>query len=177
MNQGFQIQWSGRRVLVVLGGELAAAHSSEAAHEFARAIRATAEKASLLEGVTTQPESVTTGRYRTTVRAEGPELVVVFEPARILIRWPVAEWSKITAALHHAACRVETRQQAERVARDQAILLRANAGFGLTNDPVIQAEAKKIAEGDRDLRRYMPGGVRAREQFGIPTVTIEGPTP
>lgn len=176
MNQSFQIQWRGRRVLILLGGELAAAHSWGATDELAHAIRDAAEKASLVAGTATSAVSVTTGRYRTTARADGAELVLVFEPGRFLIKWPVAEWSKISAALHHAARQVETWENAEKVARDQAILLRAGAGFGLTDDPAIQAEAKKVAEGDRDLRRYMPGGVRhqRREQFGTPKVAIDG---
>lgn len=177
MKQSFQIQRRGRRVLVVLGGELAAAHSSEAAHEVARALRAAAEKAVLVPGVETTPAAVTTGRFRTTVRCDGHELILIFEPSRHLVKWPIAEWTKISEALHAQAVRVEEWEKAEQIARDHAIMLRAGTGLGLTDHPVIQDEAKKLAVDDRDIRRFMPGGVRAREQFGVPKVAIQRSEP
>jgi len=59
---------------------------------------------------------------------------------------------------------------AEQMAFDSAILLRAGASFGLTSNPKILDMAKTEAESNRDLRRYMPGGIKGEEQFGRPGV-------
>ena len=59
---------------------------------------------------------------------------------------------------------------AEEVARDNAILLRAGVPVGITNHQAILEEAKTIAVSDRELRRAMPGGVKSREVFGTPSI-------
>lgn len=65
--------------------------------------------------------------------------------------------------------------QAERVAMDSAILLRAGANFGLSNNAKILAEAVKEAAWNFDLRRYMPGGVKSSEAFGTPSIKVHQP--
>lgn len=65
--------------------------------------------------------------------------------------------------------------QAERIADDSAILLRAGSNFALSNDPRIIEEAKKRAAWDTDLRRFMPGGVKSEEAFGTPAVVLHPP--
>ena len=74
-------------------------------------------------------------------------------------------------ALRSAAKTAEEWDKAERVAADQALLIRAGAPIGLTNHPAIRDEAAKVAAWDRDLRRYLPGGVKSQEHVGTPTVT------
>ena len=74
---------------------------------------------------------------------------------------------------------------AEQVARDAAILHRSGAPVGITDHPAIQAEARKLAEGDRDLRRFMPdrrasvtsNGVVSDEVLGTPIVGLDLRTP
>lgn len=61
--------------------------------------------------------------------------------------------------------------KAEQLIQDAAILQRAGANIGLTSNPVILAEAGKEAAHNRDLRRYMPGGIKSQAQFGRPTLT------
>lgn len=60
-------------------------------------------------------------------------------------------------------------EEAERVAMDAAILLRAGANIGLANHHAILKEAVSLAVNDRDLRRFMPG-IRSTEVFGAPTI-------
>lgn len=76
-------------------------------------------------------------------------------------------------ALIIVARRAEEWVKREALARDAAILLRAGAPLGLTSNAAIQAEAAKIARDDRDLRRYLPGGIRGTEIVGEPTL-IQG---
>jgi hypothetical protein len=75
-------------------------------------------------------------------------------------------WTKITRDAEEA-------DKAEQVARDAAILHRSGAPFGLTDNTLIQKEAKKLAEGDRDLRRYMVDGIKSAEVLGTPTIFID----
>lgn len=89
------------------------------------------------------------------------------------------------AALAIAKALREKGQLAEEHARaisgelitDQAILQRAGMPFGLTSHPKIQAEAMKEAVSNRDLRRYMPGGIKSQRMIGTPTVIPSPPTP
>lgn len=172
-DQAFQVRQHGQAVLVLLGGVLAAALTHQAARELGRLVRDTAERALLAPGSEVAARSVRSGRFRVSVRSDGDELLIVFEPARLLVRWPHSEFGKIFGALVAQASRAEEWAEAERVARDHAILLRAGSPIGLTSNPVIQAEAKKIAEDDRDLRRWMPGGVRAKAMTSTPIIRHE----
>jgi len=56
------------------------------------------------------------------------------------------------------------------IAADNAVLIRAGVPIGLTNHPEIKKESIKLAINDRNLRRYMPGGVKSKEVFGTPTI-------
>jgi hypothetical protein len=77
---------------------------------------------------------------------------------------------EIAAHLLSAGRRAEEWAHAESIAADSAVLLRAGAPFSLSDDPRIRAEAAKEAAWNTDLRRAMPGGVRSREAFGLPTI-------
>jgi len=72
--------------------------------------------------------------------------------------------------------RLEELAQAERIALDTAILYRAGAPLGLSNDARIKDRAKTEAAWNSDLRRFMPGGVKSEEAFGVPGVIL-GPPP
>jgi len=65
-----------------------------------------------------------------------------------------------TLARHiHQQARLAEQDQAAialQVAQDHAELARAGFGLGLTRDPGILAEARKIHDHDRKLRRYVP---------------------
>ena len=77
---------------------------------------------------------------------------------------------ELAEALRTQAKRAEEWEKASQIAADQAVLLRAGIPIGLTSHPVIQAEAAKIAAWDRDLRRYLPGGVRSQSVVGAPSI-------
>lgn len=60
---------------------------------------------------------------------------------------------------------------AMRTIKDEALLLRAGVPFSLSANPKIRAEAEKEAATDRDLRRYLPGGIKSEEHVPAPTVS------
>ena len=82
--------------------------------------------------------------------------------------WQAAQ--ELARAIQTQAKRAEEWDKALAIARDQAILTRSGAPFGLTDHPRIPAEAAKLAAWDRDMRRYLPGGVRSAEIVGAPSV-------
>lgn len=79
-------------------------------------------------------------------------------------------------ALLEKASMAEEHARANEIILDSAILLRAGVPIGLSSNPKIQAEARKEAVWNRDLRRYMRGGgIASGEQFGAPTITQHPP--
>ncbi len=107
------------------------------------------------------------------VRDEGPDVVLVLNGVATVMPPQIARL--LARALHAKASRAEEVIEHERIARDHAILMRAGAPFGLTSRPEILREAITAAHHDRDLRRYMPGGVKSREVFGAPTIIVHPP--
>lgn len=83
--------------------------------------------------------------------------------------WQAADQS--AAALRSVARLAEEWDQAESIISDQAVLIRSGAPFGLTSNRRLLSEAVKTAANDRDLRRYLPGGIKSREVFGAPSIT------
>lgn len=84
--------------------------------------------------------------------------------------------TSVATALTIGRLKLDEMAQAERIARDSAIMLRAGSNFGLSNDPRILGVAKTLASWDSTLRRCMPGGVKSEEAFGTPAL-IQGPAP
>ena len=78
----------------------------------------------------------------------------------------------LSALIRSAGKEAEEYCHANRIIGDQALLQRLGVNMGLTSNPAILAEAGKEAAHNRDLRRYLPGGVRSQEQFGRPVLTI-----
>jgi hypothetical protein len=87
--------------------------------------------------------------------------------APVLAAWDIWRATATQASL------AEEHEKAEQIAKDNALLLRTGAPFGLSDNPKILEESVKIARDDRDLRRYLPGGVRSQAVLGTPTV-IQG---
>lgn len=112
------------------------------------------------------------------------ESIIVDQPmtGRVFGVWPLAAAHEIGEAMLAKARELETKERADQVAYDQAILLRSGKPFGLTSDPVLQDEAGKLAAWDSSLRRYLPGGIRGlrgihgQEQFGAPKL-VRGRAP
>lgn len=105
------------------------------------------------------------------VRDEGARVVLLVEGRAVLdMPWEAAD--ALARALRIKARKAEEIAKAGAVARDAAILLRAGAPWGLTSHPEIQQEAVKLARDDRDLRRYLPGGIRSEAIFGAPSIKV-----
>lgn len=81
----------------------------------------------------------------------------------------------LAKALYIKAKQAEEWGKADLVMADQALMLRTNAPFGLTNNRAILQEAAKEAQWGSELRRYVPmKGVPSQEVFGSPTITNHG---
>ena len=104
-----------------------------------------------------------------TIRQEGTHVLLIVDGRCVLdVPWEAAE--EVAKALTAKARAAEEIARHELVIRDQAILLRLGVPLGLTNHPILQREAGKLAAWDSDLRRKLPGGVRSRETFGTPAL-------
>lgn len=77
---------------------------------------------------------------------------------------------KIAGHIRAVAKLAEEQAKAVAVAFDAAIFQRAGVPVGLSSDPKIQDLQGNIAAWDRDLRRYMPGGVKSQARFGKPAL-------
>lgn len=93
----------------------------------------------------------------------------------LLADMPWQKADELARALTAKARAAETLAKVDGIARDHAILLRAGAPFGLTNNPTIRNMAARIAAWDRRLRRYMPGGIKSEEHVGVPSVIRHNP--
>ena len=102
------------------------------------------------------------------VHQEGPEVLLVIDGRALKMPWNVA--LDVSKALQIKARKAEEIAKAEGIIFDQALLIRTGAPLGFTDNPDIQKEAAKEAAHNGDLRKYLPGGVKATEQFGNPTV-------
>ena len=102
------------------------------------------------------------------IRQEGPEVLLDIDGRSLQMPWNVA--LDVARALENKARRAEEIAKAEGIIFDQALLVRTGASLGFTDNPDIQKEAAKEAAHNSDLRKYIPGGVKAKEQFGTPTV-------
>lgn len=83
---------------------------------------------------------------------------------------PISKAQQIWALFTGAARLAEEWASADAIAADAAILARTGAPIGITSHPAIQAEAKKIAEGDSNLRRYIPHASPHAAVLGMPSV-------
>ncbi len=105
------------------------------------------------------------------IHQEGPEVQLVIDGRSLMMPWNVA--LDVARAMEKKARKAEEVAKHEQITFDQALLIRTGAPLGFTNNPDIQAEAEKEAAHNPALRKYLPGGVKATEQFGTPNVTIE----
>jgi len=102
--------------------------------------------------------------------ARGEILLEEAGTGRLLLIAPLSAAHAVGEALIAKARELETVEKAASVIYDQAILQRLGMRFGVTSDPVLQAEAMKEAHWNSGLRRYLPGGVRSQEVVGVPTL-------
>jgi hypothetical protein len=103
----------------------------------------------------------------------GEDVAVVFQlNARDWIQLDKVTAVQVARALTQLALRADELAQAERIALDSAVLLRAGSNFALSSDPKIIDAARSEAAWNGALRRFMPGGVKSEEAFGTPTVVL-----
>ncbi len=105
------------------------------------------------------------------VRDEGDQVVLILD-GRPTEMTPEAA-IQIARALIAKARVVQERQPANamRTIKDEALLLRAGIPLSISANPKIRAEAEKEAATDRDLRRYLPGGIKSEEHVSAPVVS------
>lgn len=106
------------------------------------------------------------------VRREG-ERILIIEEGKVVFEmpsWEVAD--AICDAIRAKAREAEEQAKAPQIAADSGLLLRAGVPLGLSSDPKIKDEARKIAAHDRSLRRALPGGIKSSVQLGRPAIVI-----
>ena len=109
------------------------------------------------------------------VRHEGNQVQLIHN-GRLVLEIPYEHGRDVANAIKSCALKAEEWINAERIAMDQAILTRAGFPIGLSNHPDIKNEAAKLAAWDRDIRRFMPGGVKSSEVLGTPAIIQSAPT-
>jgi hypothetical protein len=108
------------------------------------------------------------------VRHEMGRILVLHGGAlRFDMGWRYA--ARIWAAIVSKGREAEEWAKADQVALDGAIMFRSGAPIGFTDNPAIQAEIVKEAVHNRDLRRFMPGGVRSEVLLGAPVIKQHSP--
>lgn len=107
-------------------------------------------------------------------KADGDKVIASFNRRVYVVLTPKAAL-EIAKALTAAAKQAEEVQNAGQIITDSAILMRAGAPFTLSSNPKILDAARSAAAWDRDLRRFMPGGVKSEAVVGTPTLIQEKP--
>lgn len=103
------------------------------------------------------------------VKREGDRVMFVLDGKCYMI--PALQAREIAKLLNSAAARVEEIENATKIIADGALLARVGFPIGLSNDPKIKDEVRKEAAFNRELRRAIPGSVKSREVFGVPSLT------
>lgn len=94
---------------------------------------------------------------------------------RLVLDLPYEAALEIGRAMIGKAKQAEELANPHKIIMDQAILFRAGFPLGLTNNRDIMSESIKTAMHDRDLRRFMTGGVRSKEVVGTPSLIQKEP--
>lgn len=105
------------------------------------------------------------------IRWEGATVALVTRNGAVSL--PLGAAKEVYRALGEAIARIEEQQHAEQIALDSAVLMRSGAPFTLSNDKKILDVAKTEAAFNKDLRRAMPGGVKAKSVVGTPQVKAQ----
>lgn len=106
---------------------------------------------------------------RIRIGQDGPNVIITIDGRAIEMPWNAA--LDVGKALIKKARAAEEIAKSEGLIFDQALLIRTGAPLGFSSHPDIQSEAAKEAAHNPQLRKYLPGGVKATEQFGSPNVS------
>lgn len=109
-----------------------------------------------------------------TVRQEGTHVILLLDGRKVCDDIPWESALQMAKAIYVQAKKAEELAKVDRIIDNQAILLRAGAPFGLSNNKDIQKEAVKESLFNRLLRRYIPfhkglKGIESRGIVGTPT--------
>lgn len=99
------------------------------------------------------------------IRIDGTTVVLDDTARGVYLALPYPVAIQVGRAMVQAAQRVESLRNANEIAADNAILLRAGAPFGLTDDPKIQQLSLKLAE---DVK--LPNAVEPTRVPGLPKI-------
>jgi len=108
------------------------------------------------------------------IKQYGPRVLLILN-GKLVADMPWQAALNVSNSIRSKAKMAEEIAKAEQIAGDQAILTRAGFPVGLSNHPKIKDEAAKLAAWDTNLRRYMPGGVKSKEVFGVPNIIQHPP--
>jgi len=103
------------------------------------------------------------------VKQDGKYVWIVLNDDTILhLEWKAA--LEMGSAITAVARKAEEFDRAPEIIFDNAVLIRAGAPFGLSNDPRILAEAVKEAQHNKDIRRSNMGSIKSEAVVGTPNV-------
>lgn len=106
---------------------------------------------------------------------QNADKVQIIKDGKLVMEMPWDAALEFTRAMRGVARLAETYAKANAVIIDHAILLRAGVPIGLTDGEKFHDEVAKEAAHNRDLRRYMPGGVKSKAIVGTPSVIRHKP--
>lgn len=101
--------------------------------------------------------------------------VLLLIDGRLVADMPHQAAFQVSRAFYSVGKKAEEWANAEAIAKDQGLLLRAGVPIAITDEEKIAEEARQIAMHDRDLRRFIRFP-RYPEKVGRPTVK-KGATP
>lgn len=107
------------------------------------------------------------------IRNEGDRVLLIVD-GRCVADLDYKAAKTLEDAIKVKRLRAEEYANANQIARDSAILLRAGARMVLSDRQDIKDEAAKMAAHDRDLRRYIPS-IKSQESFGHPVFEVHPP--
>ena len=102
------------------------------------------------------------------VRHEGKFVQLILN-GKLILEIPYEQALELAPAIRGCALKAEEWVEAERIAMDGAILLRAGVPLGLSDHPAIKNEVVKLAVSDRSLRRRMPA-IKSTALVGAPAI-------
>jgi len=109
------------------------------------------------------------------VKQNGTRVLVLIDGKLVLdLPWEAA--LDLSKGIRIQAKRAEELAKAPQIIQDQALIQRSGFPVGLTNNPDIQKEALKVAQHDRKLRRFLPGGIKSEGAVGTPTLIKKPPS-
>lgn len=166
-----------KRVLLSFNGKAIMGMPWQAADAIYHALKRQVKKARMFAIYDGSPsgseECIKSGSTIVAIRQQG-EMLLVIGNGKLLFDMTADISDKILSALYSQSRACEEWEKAEKIALDNAILFRAGAPFGLTNDPKIQEESIKEAVHNRNLRRWMPS-IKSEEAVGTPTIRVGVP--